>query len=224
MIKNLFLITSVINIPNLSFSYTNIRSIYDVNERFLQTINTINSIKKYIPDVKILFIECSDLFTEMEDYLKKNCDYFLNLYDDKSVRNVVFGLSKSLGEGTLTLNAIDFIEKKNLTVVNFFKISGRYFLSDKFSYSEYNNDLVVVQKIDNNPTYISTFLYKLNNKNIFLLKKFLLKNYEKMINCIGYEVLFAEFINQFSISSEIKYITILGINGFIAVSGDLIDR
>lgn len=42
-----------------------------------------------------------------------------------------------------------------------------------------------------------------------------------MINCIGYEILFAEFINSVN---KISYINILGVKGNIAVNGVLIDR
>ena len=224
MCENLFLVTSVINIPNLPFSYTKTRSIYTMNERFEQTINTINSIKNKIPDVKILFIECSELPKEFEDYLIQNCDYFINVYNDEVIRNKVFGLSKSLGEGTLILNSINFVETNNIKFKNFFKISGRYFLSNNFKYSNYDNNLIIVQKINNDINNISTFLFKLNYNNLFLFKFFLNNRYEKMVNCIGFEVLFSEFINCIDNKNIISYVDVLGIQGFIAVSGDIIDR
>jgi hypothetical protein len=220
-IENLFLVTSIINIPNLPFSYTNTRSVYNVNERFEQTKITLDSIKKLVPNVKILFIECSDITNEIENYLINNSDYFINLYNNEDIRKKVFGISKALGEGELTLNAINFIQKNNIKFKNFFKISGRYYLSDKFNYSEYNNSYTVVQKINNDIHNISTFLYKLDYNYIFIFKNFLINNYNKMINCIGYEVLFSEFVLDLN---NIKYIDILGVKGYIAVSGDIIDR
>ena len=67
--KNLVLITSVINIPNIPLSYTNIRSVYTCEERFIQTQKTIESLRRMIPDLEILLVECSDLKVEYEKYL-----------------------------------------------------------------------------------------------------------------------------------------------------------
>jgi hypothetical protein len=224
MIENLFLVTSIINIPNLPFSYTNIRSIYNMDERFEQTKKTLKSIKEKIPNSKILFIEYSELTENMTLFLKETCDYFINLYEDATIKNNIFGLSKALGEGTLTLKAIEYIEKNNIVFKNFFKISGRYFISDNFYYEKYNNNKIVVQKIDNDKNNISTFLYKLDYESVFIFKKHLIDNHDKMLKCIGYEVLFADFINQNYNKEKIKYIEVLGVNGKIAVSGDMIHR
>jgi hypothetical protein len=100
--KYLVLITSVINIPNRPLSYTNTRSIYTKEERLEQTKKTIYSVQKKIPDALIFIVECSLLNNEEEDFLKKNSNYFLNLYDNDNIRERVYGISKSLGEGTLT--------------------------------------------------------------------------------------------------------------------------
>ncbi len=221
-IENLFLVTSIINIPNLPFSYTKTRSVYNINERFEQTKITLTSIKKLVPNVKIMFIECSDIPVGVENYLIENSDYYINLYTNEEIRKKVFGISKALGEGELTLNAIKIIKDKNIQFKNFFKISGRYYLSEKFNYTKYDNDYIIVQKINNNPNNISTFLYKLNHKYLFIYDDFLKTNYNKMVNCIGYEVLFSEFVNNYLF--DLKYIDVLGVKGNIAVSGDIIDR
>ena len=44
--KNITLITSIIETPNLPLSYTNIRSMFSKNERFEQTKKTITTIKE----------------------------------------------------------------------------------------------------------------------------------------------------------------------------------
>ena len=49
-------------------------------------------------------------------------------------------MSKSLGEGTMTNHAIKYLRQNNIYFDNFFKISGRYWLSDNFMYNNFNND------------------------------------------------------------------------------------
>ena len=68
------------------------------------------------------------------EYLKNNCDYFLNLYENETLRNDIYDISKSLGEGTMTYCALKNIVDKNIEFDNLIKISGRYWLSTNFNY------------------------------------------------------------------------------------------
>jgi glycosyltransferase involved in cell wall biosynthesis len=65
--KNLFIITSVINTPNKPLSYISTRSVYSREERFNQTQITIISIRKYIPDCFIFLVECTDFTNDEYD-------------------------------------------------------------------------------------------------------------------------------------------------------------
>jgi hypothetical protein len=80
---NLVLITSIVNTPNKPLSYTNTRSVFSRKERFEQTKLTIQSIKNKIPNNKILLVECSDFNEEEKLYFEKECDYILNLWNNK---------------------------------------------------------------------------------------------------------------------------------------------
>lgn len=91
-------ITSIINIPNLPLSYTNIRSTYTYNQRFEQTKKTIQTIRDNIPDCKIMLVEYSELNDEHNTFLNDNVDYFLNLFENKTLMNDIYGKSKSLGK------------------------------------------------------------------------------------------------------------------------------
>ena len=148
--NNLVLITSVICTPNTPLSYTNARSVYTHEERFEQTKRTIESVKQKIPNLKILLVECSNLSFDQEEYLKKNTDYFLNLYNNEKIRKNTSGVSKSLGEGTMTLCALQYLIDNNIGFNNLIKISGRYWLSDNFDYNKFNNNNIVIKYIDNN--------------------------------------------------------------------------
>ena len=214
--NNLVLITSVICTPNTPLSYISVRSVYSHEERFEQTKRTIESVKQKIPNLKILIVECSNLSFDQEDYLKKNSDYFLNLYNDEKIRKNTSSISKSLGEGTMTLCALQYIIDNNIEFDNLIKISGRYWLSDKFDYNKFNNNNIVIKYIDNNKDNVFTALYQLPRETIINLKTFLENKFTEMMKCIGYEVLFANFIK-----SERK-ITVnlnpIGLEGYVSVA------
>jgi hypothetical protein len=219
--KYLVLITSVINIPNRPLSYTNTRSIYTKEERLEQTKKTIYSVQKKIPDALIFIVECSLLNNEEEDFLKKNSNYFLNLYDNDNIRERVYGISKSLGEGTLTYNALTYIQANNIEYDNLIKISGRYLLSDNFDLNNFTNDSVVIKYIDGNINNVITSLYKLPHKVVEKFKMFLNDNFNLMYRCIGYEVLFSMFVKSLiGCGVIIKPLTQIGVEGGISVSPD----
>ena len=131
--NNIILITSVINTPNNPLSYSKTRSVYNRNERFEQTKKTIQSVKEKLPNIKIMIVECSNFNEEENNYFKENCDYILNLWEKKELHNNIFGTSKSLGEGTMTIEALKYIEELNLEYQYLYKISGRYWLNDNFA-------------------------------------------------------------------------------------------
>jgi hypothetical protein len=61
-------------------------------------LKTIHTIKKYIPNVEILFCECSDLSTheavEIENDIKINVNYYYNFYNDENIKESVNSMFK----------------------------------------------------------------------------------------------------------------------------------
>jgi hypothetical protein len=214
--KNIVLITSIIRTPNLPLSYTNTRSVYSPEDRFIQTKYTIETIKNKIPNSYIILVECSYLNEDETLYFNNNCNHVINLIDT-NCKKFIYSPSKAAGEGTMTIKALEYIMNSNITFDNFFKISGRYFLNKDFNINHYTNDYNVVKKTDS--ISINTSLYKLNHSFIHHFLHFLKNNYNQMIKCIGYEMLFKQFTDQLSF---MKYINILGCSGNIAVSGELV--
>lgn len=217
--NNLVLITSVINTPNMPLSYTNMRSVYSRQERFQQTILTIESVRKFIPNSIIILIDCTDFLPEEYNYLKENVDYLINLWNNNDVKNNIFGKSKALGEGTMTICGLEFIEQHNITYKNLFKICGRYVLNEQFDYSIYDNEFIITKKIND---AVCTFIYKLHFKDVNKLLLFL-KSQEiqlKMINCMGYELIIKKFTDE-NINNT-KYINCLGMYGWCAVDGSYV--
>ena len=219
----LVLITSVINTPNLPLSYTNDRSIYTMEQRYEHTKITIKSIREKIKDSFIFIVECSLLPDEYTKYLKENTDYFLNLYKDEISRNNIYSISKSLGEGTQTFKALEFIHNNNI----------------KFNIPYKNNTLIqttigqlnffkwafengVIKYIENNVNSVFTGLYKLPFEYTLFFYKFLLLKEDDMKRCIGYETIFAEFIKSID-NEQILSFQKIGLTGYVSVSTDFYD-
>ena len=139
--KNLVLITSVLYTVNGNHPMS--RSIYSHDERFEQTKKTISAARKYIPNSWILFMECSPLREEHAAYIKENVDFFKNLWDTP-IRGRMFTASKAMGEGTQTIYALNYLFRENMEFNHYFKISGRYFLDERFNYSKWDNDLSLI--------------------------------------------------------------------------------
>ena len=211
--NDLVLITSVINTPNVPLSYSKTRSVFSRKERFTQTKNTIVSIKDKIPNCKIIIVECSDLNTEEQEYLSINCDYILNLWEKKELHNNIFGKSKSLGEGTMTILALKYINNMDIKYNYLYKISGRYWLNDNFNICNIENN--IFKKIKNDENNIFTALYKINKNTVEKLEIFLTDNMQNMINCIGYEVLMSQFVKNI----DKILVDIIGLSGFVTVCG-----
>lgn len=221
--NNLVLITSIIFTPNTPLSYISNRSIYTSTERFEQTKKTFKTIREKIPNCKIFLVECSNLTEEQNDYFLKKSDYFLNLIDNNEKKQNIYSISKALGEGTMTISAIEYIQKNNIVFDNFFKISGRYWLSENFNYENFLNENIIVHNINNDVKNIATSLYKLNKMNINDFYIFLTNNYHLMQKCIGYECLFAIFVNLPK-QNKVIHLNKIGVNGYIAVSNDFVDN
>lgn len=220
------LITSVINTPNSPLSYSNVRSVFTRQERFEQTKKTVQSIKENLPNSKIIIVECSDLNEEEKKFLDNNCDYILNLWEKKGLHGNIFGKSKSLGEGTITIEALKYINDKDIKYNYLYKISGRYWLNDNFKidnidniegnvFKRINNNEKKLLRINNNENNIFTALYKINEQTVDKLLKFLINNKKSMENCIDYEVLMSHFVKNI----DKKIVDRIGLSGFVTVCG-----
>lgn len=210
----MILITSIINTPTNPLSYSKTRSVFTREERFSQTKRTIESIKQKLPHSKIIIVECTDFIHEEQEYFNKTCHYVLNLWKNKDLHDNIFGPSKSLGEGTMTIAALKYIIDNNLDYTYLYKISGRYWLNDKFKLDEIKTN--VFKQINHNTNNIFTALYKIDKDTVYKLFCFLVKNITSMRRCIGYEVLFASFVVSIT---EKEFVDPIGLSGFVTVCG-----
>jgi hypothetical protein len=212
--ETLVFITSIIKPPDTPLSYGT-RSVYTSQERFEQTKITIQSAKEKIPNSKIFLVECSDLNEQETNYFLQNTTYFLNLYDT-NLRNNMHSPSKSLCEGTMTICGLQFLLQNNIAYDNLIKISGRYYLSERFDFSNFMNNDIVIKYINDDVNNVFTGLFKIPRQCTETLFAFLQNSFNRMIACVGYEVLFADFIKTQSVPKKI--VNPIGLKGYVSVS------
>jgi mannosyltransferase OCH1-like enzyme len=216
--KNLVIITSVINCVDKPLSYYYKRSIFDVNERYKHTLKSIESIKKYIKNVDILFCECSNLSNniEIENNIKNNVDYYYNFYQISDIRNNVESELKGLGEVSILLEGLNKLEKINKKYKNIFKLSGRYFLNHNFDYKIFDNNLNIFTKWDNSNYSYCTIFYKIHYDYIDYYKNILVKSIEDLNNKNSIEICMYKYFTE-----NINIIDKMNISGFLATEGYL---
>lgn len=245
--KNIIIITSIIDIPKqpndklfkeIDYPHET-RSIYTREERFKQTQHTIKNVKMKIPESKILLVECSKLLEEERSFFEKECEWVINLFHNDSERENICSQSKSLGEGTMMIAALDFLFKNNIEFDNLFKITGRYWLNDIFVYSAFENDEVIFNndhkvnlRIKLNGVFVSlsnipqvvTAFYKINKIAGHNLLAFLQEHMGEMKMGIQYEKLIGYFSYVFKKSNKVTYKKCLGVSGNIAINGVLLNK
>lgn len=158
MIKHLFVVTSAINSRF---------GIYTPEQRLIQTLDTIKSIKNRVPNAGIAIMECTGVSPsqEQENTLRSNCDYYLDYTTNKDVQD----LYKSTDNWDVVKNgteifcfglALQVLANHKITD-NFdriHKMSGRYLLNEKFNLDLYekHKDKIII-----GPEYSSQFPYEL---------------------------------------------------------------
>ena len=168
--KNIILVTSKIYTTNeVDLTYASKRSIYTAAERFQQTVNTIQTIKKHIPNYFIVLIDNSIFDNNESKQLTNMVDYFINPCNDTGFLNYFTNSCKFkfLAELSQIIYSYHYFFKHIdfTTIKQFFKISGRYFINDNFNYHNFDNNKIIFKINENvkDRKYIYTSFYKLTN-------------------------------------------------------------
>ncbi len=215
-VKNIIIITSVINCPDKELTYYGKRSVFTTKTRYKQTLKTVESIRKYIPNVDIFFTECSDMmnYGDYEDDIRKKVDYYFNFYNDEVVKRAVYSGSKGWGETELLLASLEKINQLKMNYKYLFKISGRYYLNDEFNYENFNNNLHNFTLWDNSNCSFCTLFYKIlyNEKEYF--ESILMDSLEGVKEGISIELCFyKKFIINRSIVEK------MNVSGYLSTEG-----
>jgi hypothetical protein len=216
--RNIIIITSVINCLDNELSYYYRRTVFNIKERYEQTLESIKSIKKYIPNIEILFCECSDLseYMNIEENIKKEVDYFFNFYSNDVVKKYVNGKLKGLGEAHILLKGIEELLKIKKKYKNIFKLSGRYYLNHNFNYSSFDNSKNIFTNWDNYFNSYCTIFYKINGNDIYYFKEAILNSFEDLHNEESIEKCIFKYFTK-----NICLVQKINISGFLSTEGYL---
>ena len=213
--KDIFLITSVINTGSAAWSYTSIRSVFTLQDRFHQTLKTIETIRALQDGTRIVLSECSQLDASMETVLKGAVDIYLNFYEDKEIQAAcIQSNKKGYGELLQTRHALQYLQLNKIPFRRLFKISGRYWLTDAFRKSRFPTTEYAFNAILPNSTCHPTVLYSVPYCLIGHYKMILEQcNAVYKQQVIGYETLLPPLCNP---KTPIDGV---GVAGLVAVDG-----
>ena len=219
--KNVVLITSVLNIIKKELSYYHQRSVFNVHERFEQTLKTIKSIKEKIPHVFIIFCECSnmDLYQEYELQIKQKVHVYSNFYQDIETKEAVKSIYKGYGEGSLVLKGLELLQKQKINVCSFFKLSGRYFLNNDFQYEHFNNDYNCFKLWDNNFNSFCSLFYKLHGKYISVLKYTLIHHLQDLKQGSCLEMILGKYMKDYLNHYYLHILNKINVSGYLSTEG-----
>ena len=140
---------------------------YTMEQRFFQTLDTIESIRTKVPNAYICLFECSHrpISDEYKTILQEKVDLFLEFYDEPGIKILYENFSKkqelitfgkSLLETRGILNCLYLMKEKQLfTDVNrIFKLTGRYTLNKDFQIKDYESKLLENYYVAKTYTYL----------------------------------------------------------------------
>lgn len=184
---NIFLITSTINSSI---------GVFSVEERLKQTEETIASIRKYVPDSKIIFIDNSNVSLSYDLDIDYKVPFTPNMF---TIWANDIG-SKGIGEAYMLSETFKFMRANVIRPTRLFKMSGRYKLAKGFDITEYDKsrykgmyafrvndwDVSSVQWQGNQTVrYLETRLYSMCGSLIDEYEGFVHKMFHTMLTSYG---------------------------------------
>ena len=209
------MVLSTIAPVSAALNYGGTRSIYSADERLAQTVKTVESVRKYLPDADILVCDNSEKLPEKteQSLIKAGATYFNNEHT-----NLANSPHKAIGEAQCSTAAYKFLATKGLlnTYTLFLKLSGRYCLNDEFqleNFSNFPDNKTTFTFLHPIPDAVSTVLYSFKGES--------LQEWKSMVDAItksgstaGYERLIFS-----ATQGKSKYINRLGAEGRVT-NGD----
>ncbi len=194
-------------------------SVFSSNERFIQTLNTINSIRSKEEKSYIIFCENTPISIEMKNQLIEKVDTFIDSYNDRfnipETSIFDYNSGKSTGESYQMLVILSFLSEMEYTKC--FKISGRYFLTDEFDSSNFKENKLNFREFDYGYKCFSTVLYSFSKSNEHTLRNFFI-NYLNNTRPHDLEISIYKLKNDYS--DEVNTLSQLGVSGKIGTSGE----
>lgn len=220
--KDIIIITSVIKICNSALSYTKTRSVFNHEQRFNQTMDTIKSIRDHYAGYYIVLVEGTELPAEWEEALTKSVDHYCNIAKTYH-KAVIDSASKGAGEASILLAYLTgehFDGIKN-DVRSISKISGRYFLTPLFiDIDKYLRDDKIIVNYNDTHKQIHTTWYCIHVDEIDGFIEVLKGSMKNDLFVKGnYSI--ENYLYDFWLKNkEFRSIASIGVSGKIAVDGN----
>jgi dTDP-4-dehydrorhamnose reductase len=219
---NIFLITSAINPVNKPIDGGYTRSIFSVEQRMEQTLNTIKSIRCKVPDSMCIWVESTILTPEQEQIAKSNCELVFNLSENGLCSMYVNGDNKSLGETMTLYFSLKYIFENDIKFNTISKISGRYYLDDHYKF-DFDQDYITCRLFSNSyRQWYSSVLYCVGWnqrwKYLDMLFSALFSMEKKMVNDIEGNM-FLLFPQQY-----VRIKERMGVSGLMSATGELAEH
>jgi hypothetical protein len=130
-------------------------------------------------------------------------------------------MSKSFGEWAMMKSAFQYILNSNIQFESVYKLSGRYWITNRFDYPQLQQERNVALKVPCGVT--PTRLYKLELTSVPAFNTFLESRVSDMLKYKSFEELFGEFLTTLPPNS-VRYVSVIGVAGNIAVGECFIDE
>ncbi|WP_064094022.1 hypothetical protein [Rossellomorea aquimaris] len=209
--KTLFIISSAISVSTNPLCYSPTRSAYTDQVRARQTLKTIQSIRDYIPNAKILFIEIG-LDKNLPYQIEKKVDKYVYLGDKRIIRDAADGPYKGLGEAISLYLSHRWISSFNADY--YYKLSGRYFLNQQFKEFEWIGNAFTGKNYHGG---LFTVLYGFPAQSYLNWRYSLKQSIPGLVQGQSIEIIQPSFFEK-----PIHYLDTLGVSGWESHSGNSI--
>jgi hypothetical protein len=221
---------------------------YTPAERLEQTLKTVESVKQYVPNAVICMTDCSipGIDDETQKLLADKVDNFINLSKDPTVNWITNNIThqdtvKNLTELVVVSKFFNLANKEKWfnDCDRIFKVSGRYWLNEKFDIARYEQEdakgkYVVSKKMMSQFSfdYVGQslqYMLRVYSFDTALLDDFIVRlnvmtnHMQEKVNAGGYidiEHLFCKFLPK-DLTLEIAR---TGVAGYVAPNGTFIEN
>lgn len=212
--SKIFLITSIIYTSSNPLFGNTIRSIFTGEERLVQTIETLKTVREKVPDAYIIFAEGSSLNPEDISKLYQYIDLIILFSESETAKyHCNSSENKSIGEVYLLSTIISRIEKFPFNYL--IKLSGRYYLNDNFNLNNLLKKSISGQVIDDECVLTVCYSVHKDTINDFKENLFTFIRTDCQINDIEHHI--------YSSGIKIHHIETIGVSGKPAWSGELLE-
>ena len=225
IIKNeydaIFLISSTVTPTQFKF--------FSIEDRYLQTLETVKSVRRYVPNSLCILIEGSILLDTHKLEFSKNFDYILEFGYNEEVlaftRNIV---NIGHGEQKLLEKGIEFLQNNILlscTAKRVFKLGARYTLNNNFDITKYVEDKYnFYEEFDGDGKSLNVYttgLYSIPTNKLDNFKTCLI-NVHKHLS-IDTEMIEKYFYDHIS-KDEVNTVKVLGLEGRLNYNGNFFSK